>query len=808
MMSNGDEVKKRPLEDHASLNGELNGDAQTSLDVAHIPEEGSLKRLKAEDDDHVPFSPPIIAPVPSSAASDYPSLVPSLEHSRPDFPIPPAHSTADQLIDSDIKVPSHLPSTHTPSVSSTPLEPLPTPSSAAPVPLTQEPRKPEDAEVSKPIPQPAQPIADPVAPSVSTSNPEPTPVKSETPTTTFAAPPIPPALDTTTIAPPVATATPATPATPVTPVTPATPATPVNPALNGARKSSMTREQLKYCTAIIKQLKRHRDAGAFLQPVDPVALRIPDYPTVVKNPMDLSTVERKLNNLEYDTVDDFVQDVNLIFANCYLYNGRESPIAIFASNLESAFTSSLRYMPKENIKATPETHKDSAKKASPAKAKKEVVKKEDVKSQAPAAVPQPDFVPSAFTLSRAASEERRPKRDIHAPSKEIPTAIAVKKKGTAKWKADPQLRYCQAILREFAKKVHAEFMFPFMEPVDYVALNIPDYPKVIKNPMDLGTVKTKLEEDEYENAAQFEADVRLILWNCFKFNPPGTPVHLMGRRMETLFNTKWAERPPPPTPPPVVEEPKQEESESEDDSSDDKIAEMERHLKTLSEKIRLMKAATKKKEKVEKKAPVKAAPQDKPVKPKTAAKTPAKAPPKPAPAKAPAPEKKKAPPKRSRPVYSSSSGSSSSSEEDVPMITFEQKKELSDSINNFEGDKLANVVQIIHSRMPHLRDNGGQEEIELDMDSLDPKTLYKLYEYVKKTTAPKRKKPAPKKVKVQYSEADATKKITELERTLQKFEQPAPHVKGSQAGANDGYSSSSSGSSSSGSDSDSGSSSD
>lgn len=64
------------------------------------------------------------------------------------------------------------------------------------------------------------------------------------------------------------------------------------------------------------------------------------------------------------------------------------------------------------------------------------------------------------------------------------------------------------------------------------------------------------------------------------------------------------------------------------------------------------------------------------------------------------------------------------------------------------------------------------------MDSLDPKTLYKLYEYVKKTTAPKRKKPAPKKVKVQYSEADATKKITELERTLQKFEQPAPHVKG------------------------------
>jgi len=58
------------------------------------------------------------------------------------------------------------------------------------------------------------------------------------------------------------------------------------------------------------------------------------------------------------------------------------------------------------------------------------------------------------------------------------------------------------------------------------------------------------------------------------------------------------------------------------------------------------------------------------------------------------------------------------------------------------------------------------------MDLLDPKTLFKLYQYVKKNTA-KRKKPVLKKTKVQYSEADATKKITELERTLQKFDQPA-----------------------------------
>lgn len=31
--------------------------------------------------------------------------------------------------------------------------------------------------------------------------------------------------------------------------------------------------------------------------------------------------------------------------------------------------------------------------------------------------------------------------------------------------------------------------YAFLEPVDYIGLNLLDYPDIIKNPMDLGTVK-------------------------------------------------------------------------------------------------------------------------------------------------------------------------------------------------------------------------------------------------------------------------------------------------------------------------------
>ncbi|KAF9192031.1 hypothetical protein BGZ49_003471, partial [Haplosporangium sp. Z 27] len=554
-------------------------------------------------------------------------------------------------------------------------------------------------------------------------------------------------------------------------------------SVNGIRKSGMTREQLKFCNSILKELKRHRDAVPFIHPVDPVALKIPDYPLIIKNPMDLTTVEKKLNSVEYETFEDFGKDINLIFDNCYLYNGTESPVSLAATNLKNAYERLLRRMPKENAKPVtePTAVKESPKKAPAAsKPKKETIKKEEKK--VPKLIPVQLVTPGStanpmplhIDRPRASSEERRPKRDIHAPSKEIPTGVSVKRKGSTRWKTDPQLRYCHSILRELSKKSNAEFMFPFMEPVDWEKLMIPDYPKIIKNPMDVGTIRQKLEADEYDSASQFEADIRLVMWNCFKFNAPDNPVHIMGRRMESLFNEKWADLPPPrtPTPPPMEEVAVDSEDESSDDvdSSDDKLAEMERHLKTLSEKIETMKA-TKKKEKGDKKPAAKLS-QEKP-KPKPPSKPP-KSPTK-------VSEKKKSS-KRSRPIYSSS-------EEDIPMITFEQKKELSDRINNFEGDKLANIVQIIHDSMPHLRDNGGQEEIELDMDSLDPKTLYKLYQFVKKNSPVKRKRPTPKKTKAPYSEDE---KVTEVERTFHKFDQPTygkGHIHGD-------YSSSSGGSSS------------
>lgn len=62
-------------------------------------------------------------------------------------------------------------------------------------------------------------------------------------------------------------------------------------------------------------------ARIFHEPVDPEALQIPDYPDIVKNPMDFGTIKKKLNNYAYRNGQEFLDDVGLVFANCILYNG-------------------------------------------------------------------------------------------------------------------------------------------------------------------------------------------------------------------------------------------------------------------------------------------------------------------------------------------------------------------------------------------------------------------------------------------------------------------------------------------------------
>ncbi|OUM63817.1 hypothetical protein PIROE2DRAFT_29498, partial [Piromyces sp. E2] len=100
------------------------------------------------------------------------------------------------------------------------------------------------------------------------------------------------------------------------------------------------------------------------------------------------------------------------------------------------------------------------------------------------------------------------------------------------------MKMCKKIIGKLLRHYDSSF---FREPVDPVLFNIPTYFTIIKNPMDFGTVKKKLENKEYSNKCEFECDVRLVFSNCFLFNPPSTQVNDAGKVVENYFNKEWIE---------------------------------------------------------------------------------------------------------------------------------------------------------------------------------------------------------------------------------------------------------------------------
>ncbi|KZT10987.1 histone acetyltransferase GCN5 [Laetiporus sulphureus 93-53] len=69
---------------------------------------------------------------------------------------------------------------------------------------------------------------------------------------------------------------------------------------------------------LLSDLQNHSLAWPFLQPVN--AEEVADYYEVIKQPMDFSTMEHKLETNQYPTLDAFLVDAQLVFDNCRTYN--------------------------------------------------------------------------------------------------------------------------------------------------------------------------------------------------------------------------------------------------------------------------------------------------------------------------------------------------------------------------------------------------------------------------------------------------------------------------------------------------------
>jgi hypothetical protein len=91
------------------------------------------------------------------------------------------------------------------------------------------------------------------------------------------------------------------------------------------------------CGDVLKILQQHPHGWVFNSPVDPIELGLPDYFEVVKRPMDLGTIKKRLENGCYHSLEAFQVDVNLTFENAMLYNPEGSVVYNMAKEMKDKF---------------------------------------------------------------------------------------------------------------------------------------------------------------------------------------------------------------------------------------------------------------------------------------------------------------------------------------------------------------------------------------------------------------------------------------------------------------------------------------
>ena len=88
------------------------------------------------------------------------------------------------------------------------------------------------------------------------------------------------------------------------------------------------------CLNIMDKLTNFSISKMFLQPVDPERDNIPNYFSIVKNPMDLSTVRQKLQEDKYSTVQEWKNDIDTIWDNSLLVNSPNSVLGCITLEMQ------------------------------------------------------------------------------------------------------------------------------------------------------------------------------------------------------------------------------------------------------------------------------------------------------------------------------------------------------------------------------------------------------------------------------------------------------------------------------------------
>eukprot|EP00981_Chlorochromonas_danica_P001230 scaffold268_cov210-Ochromonas_danica.AAC.25 len=221
-------------------------------------------------------------------------------------------------------------------------------------------------------------------------------------------------------------------------------------------------------TEFLDRLAASPHAEPFLYPVDPQVA--PGYEEMIKNPMDLSTVRKRLKSGFYKgSVSLVLSDIELIWQNCLEYNEPKSEIAIWAKELSNVCAVFC-----QEFNLGPYDISDTTEKAE---------------------------------LGYVVPAEPMPDSRLKRPTTADRSNLSEKDMGK--------------LIESLLKFEHSA---SFVYPVDLD--DAPGYLDVVRRPMDLSTVERRFQNGKYrDNPNLLISDIHLIWENCRLYNSPSSTIY-------------------------------------------------------------------------------------------------------------------------------------------------------------------------------------------------------------------------------------------------------------------------------------------
>ncbi|CAG5104918.1 Oidioi.mRNA.OKI2018_I69.chr1.g1670.t1.cds [Oikopleura dioica] len=190
----------------------------------------------------------------------------------------------------------------------------------------------------------------------------------------------------------------------------------------------------------------------------------PDYYQIIKEPMDMGSIDKKISSGQYSSLEELMQDISLMCKNAKQYNEPNSQVFIDANILEQVATNKVKEIcQKKNIPVTPE----------------KVGKAETMTQPGWRAGPKTKY---DFILHRVNKQEDGMGRNLAMMFQSLPSKI-----------------------------------------------ELPDYYRVVKRPMDLDKIQARVkkipEENGYKNIEEFMEELLLVFENATIYNEPGSTIY-------------------------------------------------------------------------------------------------------------------------------------------------------------------------------------------------------------------------------------------------------------------------------------------